>query len=74
MFAVPDAAVTRASALCTVTLDGRHFYPRGRFHQAAWARAAIVSKRWPICTVPAEFSLFTSTYWNCSINETRRLP
>jgi hypothetical protein len=22
MFAVPDAAVTRASAICTVTLDG----------------------------------------------------
>jgi len=26
-------------------------------HQAAWALAASVAKRWPICTVPAEIQL-----------------
>ena len=40
-------------------------------HQVACALAASVSKRWPICTVPAEFSLLTSTYWNCSINRSQ---
>ena len=29
-------------------------------HQAAWTLAWSVSKRWPIWTVPGEFSLFTS--------------
>jgi len=40
-------------------------------HQVAWARAASVSKCWPIWTVPAEFSLFTLVCWNCRINRSQ---
>jgi hypothetical protein len=60
MFALLHAAFTRTSAICT-SLSAAVILPWGRFHQAAWARAAIVSNRWPIWTVPAEFSLLTST-------------
>ena len=43
-------------------------FDRWLAHQAASARRASVSNFWPIWVVPAEFSLFTSTYWNCSMN------